>query len=190
MIYRDQSLDLLEKWIGEGAEDLRVTGLSGAARSYLLACLCANVERPCLLVLPTAKDAKRVYRDLAFFLPESEVHGGAGERRLFDFPIYDISPLKGVNPHREIITRRLQGLYSLASSKKPIVVTSIDAILLRVLPKAAMMRALEYLQVEEEVDREGLLRRLEASGYLRTSLVEERGDYSVRGGVLVTVFCA
>ncbi|MFH1125368.1 MAG: transcription-repair coupling factor [Pseudomonadota bacterium] len=184
MIYRDQSLDLLEKWIGEGVEDLRVTGLSGAARSYLLACLCANVERPCLLVLPTAKDAKRIYRDLEFFLPESEVHGGAGERRLFDFPIYDISPLKGVNPHREIITRRLQGLYSLASSKKPIVVTSIDAILLRVLPKAAMMRALEYLQVEEEVDREGLLRRLEASGYLRTSLVEERGDYSVRGGVI------
>jgi len=184
MIYRDQSLDLLQKWIGEGTEDLRVTGLTGTARSYFLACLCANVERPCLIVLPTAKDAKSVYRDLEFFLPDSEVHGGIGERRLYDFPIYDISPLKGVNPHRGIITRRLQGLYSLAASKHPIVVTSVEAVLLKVLPKAAMMRALEYLQVEEDVDREGLLRRLETSGYLRTSLVEELGDYSVRGGVI------
>jgi len=184
MIHRDQSLDLLEKWINEGARDLRVSGVSGSARSYFLACLCANVERPSLIVLPTAKEARRVYRDLEFFLPASEVQGGMGERRLYDFPIYDISPLRGVNPHREVITRRLQGLYTLASAKGPIVVTSTEGLLLRVLPKSAMMQALEYLQVEEEVNREALLRRLEANGYVRTSLVEERGDYSVRGGVI------
>jgi len=46
------------------------------------------------------------------------------------------------------------------------------------------MASVELLQVGEEVDREKLLRRFDASGFQRTSLVEERGDYSVRGGVI------
>jgi transcription-repair coupling factor (superfamily II helicase) len=40
------------------------------------------------------------------------------------------------------------------------------------------------MEAGEEVDREKLLKKLEAWGYRRTSLVEERGDYSVRGGVI------
>jgi len=46
------------------------------------------------------------------------------------------------------------------------------------------MGSVDLLQVGEEVDREKLLRRLDAAGFQRTSLVEERGDYSVRGGVI------
>jgi transcription-repair coupling factor (superfamily II helicase) len=47
-----------------------------------------------------------------------------------------------------------------------------------------MMASVDLLQVGEEVDREKLLRKLDSAGYQRTSLVEERGDYSVRGGVI------
>jgi len=60
----------------------------------------------------------------------------------------------------------------------------VEALMLRVPPREAMTRAVEYLEAGEEADREALVRRLEASGYLRTSLVEEWGDYSVRGGVI------
>jgi transcription-repair coupling factor (superfamily II helicase) len=70
------------------------------------------------------------------------------------------------------------------SEQNAIVVTSVEAFRLRILPKESLKRAVEYLEPEEEVSREGLIRRLEASGYLRTSLVEEKGDYSIRGGVI------
>ncbi|MGD2127395.1 MAG: transcription-repair coupling factor [Desulfobacteraceae bacterium] len=174
----------MKTWIEKGIRDLRVTGLSGSARAYFLASLLMDLERPCLIVLPNAKDAQRFYRELEFFLPEPYVDGGPEERRLYDFPIYDISPLRGVSPHRELVARRLQGLYSLTAGNSPIVVTSTEPSLLKVLPKAGMMRALEYLEVEQEVNREDLLQRFEANGYMRTSLVEERGDYAVRGGVI------
>jgi transcription-repair coupling factor (superfamily II helicase) len=174
----------LKEWIEEGARDLRVTGLSGAAGAFCLAGLLLEVERPCLIVLPTAKEAKKFLRELEFFLPQGWATGEVGERRLYPYPIYDISPLKGLSPHREVVSQRLEALYALASEKAPVVVTSAEAVLFRILPKKDMMASVDLLQVGEEVDREKLLRRLDASGFQRTSLVEERGDYSVRGGVI------
>ena len=172
------------KWISEGTRAVDIAGLTGSARAYFLASFLIEVESPCLVVLPKQKEAARFYRELQFFLPELQSEGEPGQRRLYDFPIYDISPLKGISPHKDVISRRLQALYVLTSHQKPIVVTSVEAAILRILPKAAMLRAMEYLQVGEEMDRERLIKRLEAGGYQRTSLVEEQGDYSVRGGVI------
>ncbi len=165
-------------------KDLRVTGVSGSARSYLLARLLVKTEKPALVILPTAKHAKGLYRELEFFLPGSVVGGREGQRRLYDFPVYDISPLTGLSPHKEVVFRRIQSLYALRTEEKPIVITSVEAMMLRILPREVMTGAVEYLETGEEVDRDQLLRTLEANGYLRTSLVEEEGDYSVRGGVI------
>ena len=70
------------------------------------------------------------------------------------------------------------------SQGSAVLVTSVEALQLRLLPKEAMKRAVEFLEEGEEVSREEFLKRLAVSGYSRTSLVEERGDYSVRGGVI------
>jgi transcription-repair coupling factor (superfamily II helicase) len=72
----------------------------------------------------------------------------------------------------------------LTNDENPIVITSTDAVLHKTLPKKALVEAVEFLEAGEEVDRDILLKKLEASGYQRTSLVEERGDYSLRGGVI------
>jgi transcription-repair coupling factor (superfamily II helicase) len=174
----------LREWIDEGVKELRVTGLSGAGRAYFFSRLIMDLEKTCLFVLPTVKEARRFYKELAFFLPELFASGNPEARRLYDFPIYDISPLKGLSPHPDIVARRIQALYALTSVRGSVVVTSTEALLLRLVPKQTVLDALEPMEEGEEVDREKLLRKLETCGYRRTSLVEERGDYSVRGGVI------
>ena len=184
MVHKDQKLAELKTWVDEGVTDLRVTGLTGAVRAYFLAGLFKDLVRPSLIVLPQAKDANRFYRELGFFMSELNGASDSGERRLFDFPIYDISPLSGLSPHGNVIGRRLEALYRLTAEKNPIIVTSIETILLKILPKEAMIKAIDYLEVQEEISREDLLSGLESKGYLRTSLVEDRGDYSVIGGII------
>ena len=184
MHLRNQNLVELKRWIEEGVKHLSVTGISGTARVFFIAQLLQEMDRPCLLLLPDAKAANRFYRELEFFLPEAYVQRGTGERRLFNFPIYDISPLAGLSPHRDVITRRLEALYALTAEPNPLVVTSVEAVTMRILPKDALINALEYMELGEELDRETLLQRLHTNGYFRTSLVEEMGDYSVRGGVV------
>jgi len=184
MNVRNQYLETLKARIKEGARDSSVASISGSARSFFMAELFIEVERPFLVLLPNAKEAARFSRELSFFLPESYGRNEPGERGLYDFPAYDISPLSGLSPHRNVINRRLRTLYALTSEKNPIVVTSLEAVLFRIMPKDALIKALEYLEPGEDIERDSLLKKLETGGYLRTSLVEEMGDYSVRGGVI------
>ncbi|MFO7461127.1 MAG: transcription-repair coupling factor [Desulfatiglandales bacterium] len=174
----------LKQAVDEGRREAVVTGLSGAGRAYFFSRLILEVEKTCLFVLPTIKEARRFYKELAFFLPELYATGNPDTRRLYDFPLYDISPLKGLSPHPDVVARRIQALYALIAVHGSVVVTSTEALLFRLIPKEAMLYALEPLEVGEEMDREKFLKKLEACGYQRTSLVEERGDYSVRGGVI------
>ncbi|MCP4669127.1 MAG: transcription-repair coupling factor, partial [Deltaproteobacteria bacterium] len=177
-------LSSLRKWIQEGAPLVEVAGLSGAALSYFFAQFLQDLQKPCLAILPNRKAAERLSRELRFFLSGGAGKGGMSEGRLFEFPPYDMSPLTGLSPHSEVVTKRLSALYALLSDQNPVVITSLEALFLRIVPKDALVQSLEYLEAGEEVERDLLLERLESTGYQRVSLVEERGDYSVRGGVI------
>ncbi|MFP3929173.1 MAG: transcription-repair coupling factor, partial [Desulfobacteraceae bacterium] len=126
----------------------------------------------------------RLYRELEFFLPPGLARGSHRERRLYDFPAYDISPLSGLSPQKELVSRRIQALYALTHLPGSVVVSSVEAAAVRIMPKKALAQGLDYLEAGEEIDREAILRRLFEIGYTRTSLVEERGDFAVRGGVV------
>jgi len=174
---------LLER-MHKGSPRLEIQGVSGSAAGFLLSRFILESRLPCLVMAPNAKEARRLYKELEFFLPEPLTRGTPAERRLYDFPVYDISPLSGLSPHRDVVTRRLQALYALTDKSDPVVVTSPEAANVRIMPKSALTAALDYLETGEEVDRDGLVGRLVENGYLRTSLVEEQGDFAVRGGVV------
>ncbi|MBW1784379.1 MAG: hypothetical protein JRL30_27015, partial [Deltaproteobacteria bacterium] len=180
----NQNVDTLKKWLNKGASSMAVLGLSGSARAYFLTRVLADLDRPCLVVLPDGKEAQRFHRELLFFMSGPEADEDAPEPRLQQFFPYDMTPLTGLSPHHELVTRRIRALYALTSNRNPIVITSIEALCFKIIPKASLLNSLEYLETGEEVDRELFIRRLEITGYQRTSLVEERGDYSVRGGVI------
>jgi transcription-repair coupling factor (superfamily II helicase) len=179
-----EQLSTLDKWIKQDIRAVSVTGLSGTARSYFFSRFLAQFQKPCMVILPDRKEAERLYRELRFFMPDRQKQSNAPDIRLFEFPPYDLSPLTGLSPHRDVLNRRIQALYSLMSDKNPVVITSLDAVSFSILPKEAFVRSLEFLEVGEEVDREIFLKRLEITGYNRSSLVEEEGDYAVRGGVI------
>lgn len=163
---------------------IRLRGLAGPALSYLFALLAQRLDRPCLAILSSKKEAEHFYQELQFFLAEQDCQRSGGQRRIYLLPPYDISPLSGLSPHREIVNLRIEALYALTSADNPVVITSQEVLLYKLPPKGRLIQALEYLAAGEEIDREQLVRHLEICGYQRVSLVEERGDYAVRGGVL------
>lgn len=179
-----ESLSRLRERVESGVGDTKVVGLTGTAQSYYLAQFIADLKRPSLLVLPDRKAAESVFKEVQFFMSMGNTEAAAEDRRVREFPPYDVTPLTGLSPHREVTTRRLEALYGLMSNDRPVVITSLEALFFRVLPKSSLVQSIEYLEVEEEIERDRLIQRLEVNGYERTSLVEERGDYAVRGGVI------
>lgn len=158
---------------------IRIVGISGTALSYLYSNVLLELKRPNLIILPTDRAAKQLNKELQFFIPDKSI---------YEFPRYDISPLSGLNPHKDIIARRITSLYALLNYEHPIVITSFEALLFNTIPKKVFIKFVEYFETGEEVDRDLLLRKLQEAGYIKVPLVEDIGDYAVRGNV-IDIFC-
>ncbi|HEX9445545.1 MAG TPA: transcription-repair coupling factor, partial [Candidatus Binatia bacterium] len=154
----------------------------GGARGYLLSLLAAERRAPILVVAPTTRDAEQLFADLGFFLGEAEAT--PLDKRLHLFDSWEILPFENLSPHPDSIASRLEGLYQLIEGQAPIIVSTPAALMQRVIPKEPLKRSYRYLVTGEESAREGLIEHLASWGFQNVPLVEERGDFSVRGGIV------
>ncbi len=154
-------------------------GGDGSHKAYLTARLFRSQTTPLVVILPDQKCALSFMEDLHFFMP------GEKENILY-FPGYNILPFKSLSYHRETSSLRLSALSKMleSGSKKYVLVTYIDTLLQQLIPKKSINSFLELVIANEEIDRDQLVLKLEAGGYSRVSLVEDPGEYSVRGGIL------
>jgi transcription-repair coupling factor (superfamily II helicase) len=167
------------KWKGEK----RVYGLKGSARAYFISLLVQRSTRPLLIITPTTAEAENFFSDLAFFLGLEEKSPPL-KKRLHLFPSWDILPFEKISPHPDNVTARLQGLYGLLEGQAPILISTPAALMQRVIPKEALKQSYLYLVAGQDLSREGFLDYLVGWGFQGVPLVEERGDFSVRGGIL------
>ena len=155
-----------------------LTGISGSEKSYLAAKIFSALDCPVIAVLPTKKEALRFMDDLAFFLPDKN-------SRIFYFPGYNILPFSSLSYHGKTSAERISTLYRMIYTKESyILVTYVDNLLQKMIPKQNLSDFTEIVINNDEIDRDNLITKLDSGGYLKTSLVEEPGDYSVRGGIL------
>ncbi len=164
--------------LGRRPSTVVCTGMSGSERAYLIATLSRRARAPVMVVAATPEEAARLEEDIRFFL-------GAGDAEVAAFPAYHLLPFKFISYHSETAARRIRVLYRLMDLRSPaVVVTTIGALMQRLLPKKVLADYAELIMSGEEADRDQLVERLVSGGYSRTALVEEPGDFSVRGGIL------
>ncbi len=110
---------------------------------------------------------------------------GNSETPILFFPPYNILPFKFLSYHNETAGHRISVLYRMLESQVPsIVVTTVDALLQKIIPKDEINRYAELVIAGEEIDRDQLIAKLISGGYTKTVIVEEPGDFSVRGGIV------
>src|SRR5579862_7539984 len=161
----------------------RVQGLKGGARAYFVWRFLTQHPQPVLMVLASSKDAEALVEDLRSFFGEDET-APPFSRRVHYLPGWDIPPFEDLSPPAETIAARIEGLYHLQQTKHPIVVTTAEAVLLRVPPRRHFAERLRYMVEGDEVDLNTLAAELDNWGYRRMPLVEDRGDFAIRGGLL------
>ncbi len=167
---------------------LRVEGLRGGGRALLVAEAYRARPAPYLVVAVDAGAAEALASDLALFLGES-ASTPALERKVHLLPAWDVPPFEQVSPSAAVVTDRIAALFHLLQGQAPIVVATAEALAQRVLPRDVLREAARYLVQGDEIAIDVLAAHLAAWGYQRVALVEDRGEFSVRGGV-VDVFPA
>ena len=157
------------------------TGLSGAERAYFLRRVYERNQSPLLVVCANLKEMEDLSEDLRFFESNSQ-------SPVIGLQPYNGTPVKSLSYDVQPACRRIEGLYRiLNSSRRPIVVTTVSGLMERLMPKSVLSTYPEYVVAGEELDRDVLIEKLVEGGYQRSTLVEELGDYAVRGA-LIDVF--
>ena len=186
----DRTLRQLQEWTSQhlrpGADNhrpSRAQGLQGGARAYLLWRFQQLSPHPFLVISPSAKEAESLVEDLRFFFNEKE-SDPPFSRRIHYLPAWEVIPFEDLSPTAEVVAARLEGLYHLQQTPKPVIVTTAEAVLQRLPPRAAIGNRMRYLVKGDPLELDALAAELDDWGYRRVPLVEDRGDFAVRGGIL------
>ena len=164
----------LSKGLFSGSE-LKLTGLYGASRAYFLAESFRLMKRPILAVLPGPEEAESFAEDLRFFL---------GREDVLVYPSPENLPFELQPPHQEIQAQRMEVFFNLLTKRPFVCVTPASTLLQKVTPKESLSQRVVIIKKGEEAERDSLLVTLQEAGYSRMTMVEERGEMSVRGGIL------
>ncbi|MEJ2470630.1 MAG: transcription-repair coupling factor [Desulfuromonadales bacterium] len=169
---------LLDLWSAGLPIRSEVLGLYGSSDAWFVAGLLRHdpANRRLLIIAPDQPTAERFHRALAFY------HGSVNETLLF--PHWETEPYAPLRPHPEIEATRLATLGALATGRGRAVVTTVKALMQRLIPRQVLESLSFNLAVDQEWPRERLLQKLVALGYQRVSLVEDRGSFAVRGDLI------
>ena len=110
-------------------------------------------------------------------------------RELYDnvleFPAWETLPHERLSPRSDTVARRIQTLYALQNKQaiNPIVVTPVRGAIHRIISNLGSI-PLMRLEIGKEQSLDLLVRHLSSLAYSRTDLVERRGEFAVRGGIV------
>ncbi|GGI03719.1 transcription-repair coupling factor [Egicoccus halophilus] len=148
-----------------------------ALRPYVLSLL-AERARPLLVLTPRTSDAEAVADGIAAYL---------GEDRVAVFPAWETLPHERLSPQPRTVGRRLAVLDRLChpqAHEQPlqVIVAPVRAAVQPMDPALTRQRPLELTARWGGFD--ALVEGLAALGYSRTTQVEARGEFAVRGGIV------
>lgn len=155
-----------------------LSGLLGSSKAFFIASLFnsqLSTPNSLLIISPAQEEAETLAKDINFFLRE--------EAAIF-YPPCEVLPFEPQSPHPDISASRTDILYNLAQNLPHIIVATPSAIMQRVIPRNVLMSAVLRLGVGSEADRDEFLKKLLDMGYSKTTVVEDRGEMRVSGGIM------
>jgi transcription-repair coupling factor (superfamily II helicase) len=160
-----------------------VMGLRGAAGALMLRETVLRLKRPLVAIAPRANEAEALAHELKYFLGQSE-DSDAGSSRVHHLPAWEIRPFAHVSPPSDIQGAQVAALFSMLRQPAPVVISSVEALMMRTIPRAVLDHSIVRVSVGDRLDLETLVDALTTAGYQRIPQAEEPGDFSVRGGIV------
>ncbi len=112
-------------------DTMAISGLSGPSTAYMAVQLSGKIKTPIVMILSSIHEAETMLSDLQFFVGNSNIP-------LYYFPPYHILPFKSFSYHSETAAARIRTLYRLITEPAPFVVTTVEALMQKLIPKSEM----------------------------------------------------
>ena len=165
-------------------------GINEVSRPFFAALLARLFpRRPIVVVTDLLKTQEGFQQDLETWAGIQSTGGQPAFSPLF-YPAWEVLPHENKLPHSDTITDRLQALVALANGteisnlRSQIVVASVTALLQKTFTAHELRSRMRALARGERIDPLDLVEWLEAQGYEPEAQVTQKGELSLRGGIL------
>ena len=181
------AIDELVRGVGEGKKAQVLLGATGTGKTFTMANVIAQAQKPTLVLAHNKTLAAQLYGEFREFFPHNAV---AYFVSYYDYyqpeayiPQRDIYIEKDASINEEIDRLRLLATSALVSRRDVIVVASVSCIYGLGSPKD-YLEMMVPLSVGKEIDRDDLLLKLIDIQYERNDIDFQRGKFRVRGDVI------
>lgn len=152
---------------------INISGVSESRSAPVIAHI-SKEEGQSLIVVASLTRAKRLATDLSFF----------SSKEIYVLPSEDQVFLRYDAKNHDELIERLKILKALRTNKDCVVIAPVSAAIKKITPHKNFEESSLKLTLGDEVDLESIKSNLVALGYERMDLVEVRGEFSIRGGII------
>ena len=156
---------------------IAISGLVDVEKLHVLAGIFNETKRPMVLVTYNEIQARKLYQDLKKLIKQT-----------YFFPKKEITSYDYVAQSKEIEYKRidvLNKMYLAKKQKEPIIiVTTIEAVMQKMVAKDTLYQNVIDFEVGKTYLLDEIKEKLVGLGYERSDLIENKGQFSIRGGIV------
>ena len=161
---------------------ITISGLEFVGKSHILSSISDTIKKPICIVTYNELQAKQLVKDLKFF-----------ERKVEYFGKREIASYDYISESKDLPYARIDVLNKIQNKEVEIIVTTIEAIMQPMLPKKLLYKNTLKFTVGSLFECSGfkgkktlnnLKQLLLLLGYERSDMVENKGQFSIRGGIV------
>jgi excinuclease ABC subunit B len=179
-----QAISRLVEGINKGRPYQTLLGVTGSGKTFTIANVIASVGRPAIVISHNKTLAAQLYSEFKEFFPENAVEYFVSYYDYYQpeayIPQTDIYIEKDSSINEDIDRLRLSATSSLMSRDDCIIVASVSCIYGLGSPEE-YARMLLFLEADEEISRDEIVKRLVSIHYERNDYDLKRATFRVRG---------
>ena len=153
---------------------INISGISESRVAPVCAYLCRKKDQS-IIIVSTDVRARRLALDLSFFVKDKEIMVLPGEEPFF---------LRYDAKNHDQMIERLKALKALRTGEPAVVIAPVSAAIKKMTPHSFFEESTVKLTLGEEIDLEKVKADLVKMGYERMEIVDGRGQFSIRGGII------
>ena len=160
-------------------------GVTGSGKTFTIANVIANVNKPTLILSHNKTLAAQLYQEMKSFFPENAVEYYVSYYDYYQpeayLPASDTYIEKDLAINEDIDKLRLGSVSALLSGRKDVIVVSSVSCIYGMGGPAAMTNSVISVSSGQKLDRNMFLRKLVDALYIRNDIDLQRGNFRVKG---------
>ena len=159
--------------VKDNTSPIMLSGLTDSGKVHFAYSTYFYAEKPICIITYNELQAKKIIRNLEYF-----------ENNINYFPKKEILAYDYLAESKDITYSRIACLNEIHKKQAKIIVTTIEAVSQKIIPEDVLYKNILELRIGDVINLEEIKQKLVLLGYERQDVVENKSEFSVRGGII------